>query len=148
MRIKSRVSFYPFICQVHTPLAPAGCAWFNRDGRWSTYDVSVLKLSNVSFRGKCGRMENTLKLQSPTKLARLGHFPPASQAGRLAGPVFYVCVFSLVRYEKVRYSCECVSTNNFWELSGYWINSFSATNLSTVISNIYTICLAISHPSP
>ncbi len=31
-----------------------------------------------------------------TKLARLGHFPPASQAGRLAGPVFYVCVFSLV----------------------------------------------------
>jgi hypothetical protein len=30
-----------------------------------------------------------------TKLGRLGHFPPASQAGRLAGPVFYVDVFSL-----------------------------------------------------
>jgi hypothetical protein len=59
--------------------------------------VSVLKLSNVSFRGKCARMGNTLqKLPSPTKLARLGHFPPASQAGRLAGPVFYVYVFSLV----------------------------------------------------
>jgi hypothetical protein len=30
------------------------------------------------------------------KLARLGHFPPGSQAGRLAGPVFYVyvCIFS------------------------------------------------------
>jgi hypothetical protein len=32
----------------------------------------------------------------PTKLARLGHFPPASQAGRLAGLVFYVYVFSLI----------------------------------------------------
>ncbi len=52
-----------------------------RDGKWSTYDVSVLKLTNVSFTGKCARMENTLKLPSPTKLARLGHFPPASQAG-------------------------------------------------------------------
>jgi hypothetical protein len=39
---------------------------------------------------------NTLKITSPTKLARLGHFPPASQPGRLAGPVFYVYVFSLV----------------------------------------------------
>jgi hypothetical protein len=66
-----------------------------RDGRWSTHNVSVLKLSNVSFRGKCARIGNNLKLPSPTKLARLGHFPPASQAGRLAGPVFYVCVFSL-----------------------------------------------------
>ncbi len=37
-----------------------------------------------------------LKLPSPTKLARLGHFPPARQAGRLAGPVFYVYVFSLI----------------------------------------------------
>jgi hypothetical protein len=57
----------------------------SRDGRWSTYDVSVLKLSNVSFRGKRARMGNTLKIPSPTKLARL-HFPPASQAGRLALP--------------------------------------------------------------
>jgi hypothetical protein len=30
-----------------------------------------------------------------TNKTRLGHFPPASQAGRLAGPVFYVYVFSL-----------------------------------------------------
>ncbi len=37
-----------------------------------------------------------LKLPSTTKVARLGHFPPASQARRLAGPVFYVNVFSLV----------------------------------------------------
>jgi hypothetical protein len=40
-------------------------------------------------------MGNSLKLPSPTKLARLGHFPPASQAGRLAVTVFYVYVFSL-----------------------------------------------------
>jgi hypothetical protein len=42
-------------------------------------------------------MGNSLKLPSPTKLAQLGHFPPASQAGRLAGPVFLctVYVFSL-----------------------------------------------------
>jgi hypothetical protein len=30
------------------------------DGRWSTYDVSVLKLSNVSFRGKFARMGTLL----------------------------------------------------------------------------------------
>jgi hypothetical protein len=68
-----------------------------RDGRWSIYDVSVIRLSNVSFRGQCALMENTLKLPSPKKLARLGHFPPASQAGRLAGTVFYIYVFSLAK---------------------------------------------------
>jgi hypothetical protein len=57
-----------------------------RDGRLSTYDGSVLKLSMVSFRGKCARMGHPLKLPSPKKLARLGHFPSASQAGRLAYP--------------------------------------------------------------
>jgi hypothetical protein len=50
-------------------------------------------MNNVSFRGKCARMGNTLKLPSPTTLARLGHFPPTSQAGRLV----LVYVFSLVR---------------------------------------------------
>jgi hypothetical protein len=60
-----------------------------RDGRLSTYDESVLKLSKVSFQGKCARMGHPLKLPSPTKLAKLGHFPSASQEGRLAGPVFY-----------------------------------------------------------
>jgi hypothetical protein len=71
----------------HRPL-PA-VRYLTRDGRWSTYDVSVLKLFNVSFRGRCARMGNTLKLPSPTKLVRLGHFPPASQ---LAVPVFYICI--------------------------------------------------------
>ncbi len=43
-------------------------------------------------------MGNTLKLPSSTKFARLlGHFPPASQAGRLAGPVFYSMYISLLR---------------------------------------------------
>jgi hypothetical protein len=45
-------------------------------------------------------MGNTLKIPSPTKLARLGNFPPASHAGHLAGPVFYVYVFSLVQRER------------------------------------------------
>jgi hypothetical protein len=43
------------------------------------------------------------KVPSPTNLARLSHFPLASQAGclayqagRLAGPVFYIYVFSLI----------------------------------------------------
>ncbi len=36
------------------------------------------------------------------KLARLGHFLPDSQAGRLAGPVIYVYVFSLVQEREVR----------------------------------------------
>jgi hypothetical protein len=53
-------------------------------------------LYNVSFRGRCARMGNTIKLPSPTKLYRLGHFTPASRAGRLAGPVFNVYVFSLM----------------------------------------------------
>jgi hypothetical protein len=73
-----------------------------RDGRWSTYDVSVLKLYIAWIHLQCfipGRMrthwKHILKLPSPTKLARLGHFLPASQAGRLAGPVFYVYIFSL-----------------------------------------------------
>ncbi len=43
--------------------------------------------------GRCAQTGHPLKLPSPTKLAWLGRFPPPSQAGRLAGPVFYVYVF-------------------------------------------------------
>jgi hypothetical protein len=46
------------------------------------------------------RLPCKAKLPSPTNLARLGHFPPASQAGRLAGPVFYLYVFSLVLFHE------------------------------------------------
>ncbi len=74
-------------------LMPAAVLDLTRDGRWNTYNVSVIKLYNVSFRRKCTRRGQPLKLPSPTKLARPGHFPPASQAGRLAGLVFYVYVF-------------------------------------------------------
>ncbi len=74
----------------HWPL-PAVRA-LTRDGRLSTDDESVLKLSKVSFRGNA-QTAHARKLP-PTKLARLGRFPPASQAGGLAGPVFYVYVFS------------------------------------------------------
>jgi hypothetical protein len=62
-----------------------------RDGRWSTYDVNVLK----KMGGKMRTDRTPSQAPITTKLARLGHFPPASQAGRLAGLVFYVYVFSL-----------------------------------------------------
>jgi hypothetical protein len=61
--------------------------------RLSTYDESKLKQSKVSFQGKCVHTGIPLKLPSPTKLGRLGHFPPARQAGRRAGPVFYTVSF-------------------------------------------------------
>ncbi len=84
-----RCSLRRFILMGRRPL-PA-LRDLTRDGRWSTYDVSVLKLYNVSFWGRCARKGHPLKLPSPTKLARLGHFPPAS-------PVFYnyLYVFSLI----------------------------------------------------
>jgi hypothetical protein len=66
----------------HWPL-PAVRDYLTRGGRWSTYDVSVSKLSNVSFRARCARMGNSLKIPSPTKFARLGHFPPASKPAAL-----------------------------------------------------------------
>jgi hypothetical protein len=77
----------------HTPLGLLAVHDLTRDGRLSTYDESVLKLSKVSFWGKCARTGHPLKLPSLTKLPRLGHFPPASQAGRLAEPVFYTISF-------------------------------------------------------
>ncbi len=83
----------------YTPLAPASRAICY--GRLSTYDESVLKLSKVSFWGKRARTRHPLKLPSPTKLARLGCFPPASQAGRLAGPVFYTKSFLWIRLKNL-----------------------------------------------
>jgi hypothetical protein len=57
-------------------------------------------------------MGNTLNLPSPTKLARLGHFPPVIQAGRLAGLVFYVYVFSLVHISNQNYFAEYETRRN------------------------------------
>ncbi len=67
---------------------------FTRDGRWSNHDVSVLKKMWKNMH----RDRYPLKLPSPTNLARLGHLPPASLAGRLAGLMFCVYVFSLGSY--------------------------------------------------
>jgi hypothetical protein len=57
----------------------------------------------VSFRGKCVHKGHLLKLPSPTKLARLGHFPPASRAGYLAGPVFYT-IAVLLSYDRQQHT--------------------------------------------
>jgi hypothetical protein len=44
------------------------------DGRLSTYDERVLKLSKVSFRGKCTRTGHPVKLPASEIPAWLGHF--------------------------------------------------------------------------
>ncbi len=47
------------------------------------YNVSVLKkIRKWGGGGRCAQTGHPLKLPSPTKLARLSHFPPASQAGQ------------------------------------------------------------------
>ncbi len=68
--------------------------------------------------GICAETGYLLKLTSPTNLARLGHFPPASQAGRLAGPGFYVSVFSLVTGGTCQGGGEVTpsSTSHFWTI--------------------------------
>ncbi len=61
--------------------------------------LSVLKKRGGGSLGRCAQTGHRLKLSSPTKLARLGHFPPASQAGHLAGLVLYMsflCVYHRV----------------------------------------------------
>ncbi len=58
------------------------------DGSWSNCDVSGLKLSQVSFRGKCARTGHSLKLPSPTNLARLGLF---LQLGRCSVYLSFLC---------------------------------------------------------
>jgi hypothetical protein len=61
-------------------------------------------------------MGHLKKLPSPTKLAQLANFPPASQTGRLAGPVFYTksflwCTETLFRRLSVREQKELLSRN-------------------------------------
>jgi hypothetical protein len=53
-------------------------------------------------------MGHPLKLTSLTKLARLGHFPPASQAGRHASPVFYTISLLWCRPQALSTSAEHV----------------------------------------
>jgi hypothetical protein len=52
------------------------------------------------------------------KLARLGHFPPASQAGRLASPVFYVYIFFLMPFPEVE---RPNTTYNLLHLKSHWL---------------------------
>ncbi len=78
----------------HTPQDPAGCAWFNSWRQLEYFRWKCTQAVQGHSGKKCTRMGHPLKLPSPTKLTRrLGHFPPASQAGRLAGPVFYTTSF-------------------------------------------------------
>ncbi len=72
-RLLNKATWGSMPCSIPHWLLPA-VRDLTRDGRWSTYDESVLNLSTVSklsFRGKCARTGHPLKLPSPTKLARL-----------------------------------------------------------------------------
>jgi hypothetical protein len=109
-----------------------------RDGRLSTYDESVLKLSKVSFQGKCSRTGHPLKIPSPTKPARLGHFPPASQAGRLAGPVFYISSFlcfdlSLILGHPLLYSLTLLCASQYGRQNAITVVRKKALSYSLVI---------------
>ncbi len=59
-----------------------------RDGRLSTYDESVLKLSKVSFWGKCARTGHPLKLPSHQQ-----NSPGCVIFLKLASPVFCTISF-------------------------------------------------------
>ncbi len=98
--------------------------------RLSTYEESVLKLSKVSFRGKCARMgqplklpspnplklpspnplklpsPNPLKLPSPTKLARLGWviFPQLGRRAALPARCSILYLFSGCRSPLLSFS--------------------------------------------
>jgi hypothetical protein len=50
--------------------------------------------------GRCARTGHTLKLQSPTKLARLGHFPPGGPPCRPG--VLCICLFSGYLYCRIQ----------------------------------------------
>ncbi len=79
-----------------------------RDGRWSTYDVtvSVLKLSNVSFRGKCARMGNTLKIHHQQNSHGWVIFLQLARRAALPAWCFMytVCLFSEFPQKSPRYS--------------------------------------------
>ncbi len=77
----------------HTPPWPLPAVRdLTRDCRLSTSDESVPKLSKVSFRGKCVHLTPS-KATIINKTRPAGHFPPASQVGRLARTVFCTISF-------------------------------------------------------
>jgi hypothetical protein len=94
----------------HWPLPALPVRDLTCDGRLSTYDENVLKLSKVTIRGKGASTGHPIKLPSPTKLARLSHFPPAI-ARRAAlpcrGPVFYTISFLCLGCYSVHHCCSC-----------------------------------------
>jgi hypothetical protein len=68
---------------------------FTREGRWSTYDVSVLKLYNVSFRGSYHHQQN-----SPGWVIFLQQLSKPDRAPCRPGVLYvqlYIYVFSLVQ---------------------------------------------------
>jgi hypothetical protein len=74
--------YFTLITPSHTPLAPAGCGVIEL----ATVDgILTMKVysSCLHCERKCARTRQPLKLPSPTKLARLGHFPQLARRSAL-----------------------------------------------------------------
>ncbi len=112
---------------------------FSQINKW--FLRSKQKFSVGFSSQKCTRTGHPLKIPSPTKLTRLGHFPPASQAGRLAGPVFYPISFlwpkiqSEQKHKNLRDSDMLLNTREsghrqytehlYYLVCGWWLLTFS-----------------------
>ncbi len=88
------------------------------------------------------RTGHTLKLPSPTKLARQGHFPAPSQTGRLAGAVFYTTVYLFSGF-RIRY--EPPLSLSLWPWQTYICHYFAGICLSCVQCNSEETQLCIRH---
>jgi hypothetical protein len=103
-----------------------------RDGRWSIYTMYVYsrKWGEDAHR----QTGHSLKLPSTTKVARLGHFPPASRPG-----VLCICLFSGCT------SPESVATYTVCSSSLFWSPKLGNDNGKTELQPTQTINL--QHPT-
>ncbi len=103
--------------------------------------------------GICAETGYPLKLPSLTNLARLGHFPPASQAGHLAGPVFYVYVFSLgssmgndlTTSQWGYFVCVRNLMKDLANMSGLSLAHWVTTHLSTLFYTVMPLLTTVNH---
>jgi hypothetical protein len=107
-----------------------------RDGWWST--MKVYSSCPRFHSGENAHARDTLKLPSPAKLARLGHFRPASQAGRLAGPVFYIIYFlcfdlSLILGHSLLYSLILLCASQYGRQNAITVVRRKAPSYSLVV---------------
>ncbi len=132
----------------YAPLAPAGFAWFNSLSieHWAFTMKLYSSCPRFHSGEKWARTVHPLKLPSPTQIARLGNFPPASQAGRRAGPVFYTIYFLWVLHGTYSPETELYTGRSrnksahavdpAW--SSAWSRSLQVISLSSSPSSVHT----------